>query len=367
MGFERIWDVGGFIFSELVDEVKKKRTLDLLDPDNPGSFFIQRKGYAHKAAFFDAADDEKYLFVSHQTVNNNHILLEYDFTENMTPFFVSRYYPSDYLSILFTLSVLTSYGLSFTAYIKRLLDIIGQDESLISKLLFGMYLLTYEGIGQPKHSDIAFKKNMASAGARANKIESILSEKAFFEREFQSFRDGAIFSQKRAWCSLRDFLKSPEFSPLFFASLQRQGYKQVNSLRSPELLKQLELPGDVWNNRPKFRNCVLKGTSYEGRKDAFPRLLREIYKENDILMGYPEQFDVSFDLVPRMCERGNCDICVIGKIKGRGADFEKTCVRDTDKFCPVALLTCNYKKTCDGADCKLLEIVNVPHVEHGDA
>jgi len=33
MPFQRIWDIGGFVFSELIDEVKKQNSLNLLDPD----------------------------------------------------------------------------------------------------------------------------------------------------------------------------------------------------------------------------------------------------------------------------------------------------------------------------------------------
>lgn len=33
--FARIWDVAGFIFSELVDEIAKTQSIDLLNPDSP--------------------------------------------------------------------------------------------------------------------------------------------------------------------------------------------------------------------------------------------------------------------------------------------------------------------------------------------
>jgi hypothetical protein len=202
MEFERIWDVGGFIFSELVDEMKRTGSLRLLDPDHEGSFFIKRKNYLHKDIFSNGGDGDKYLFVSQQQVGSNRILLEYGFRKDAAPFFISRYYPSDYFSMLNTFRVLQEYGFSLTAYIIRLLEAIGDDNShLISKLVFGMYLLTYEGIGQPKHTDIAFANNVMMAQKRARRIEGILSEKAVFEREFENFSADGIFKQKRAWCS----------------------------------------------------------------------------------------------------------------------------------------------------------------------
>jgi len=35
--------------------------------------------------------------------------------------------------------------------------------------------------------------------------------------------------------------------------------------------------------------------------------------EQHILSGYPEQFDITFDFVPRMCDKGNCALCPYGK------------------------------------------------------
>src|SRR4030042_2223701 len=67
MAFERVWNVGGFVFSEIADQITKKRDLELLNPQHPQkSFFIKRDDYTDKERYdFDEGDNEKYLFASH--------------------------------------------------------------------------------------------------------------------------------------------------------------------------------------------------------------------------------------------------------------------------------------------------------------
>ena len=86
---------------------------------------------------------------------------------------------------------------------------------------------------------------------------------------------------------------------------------------------------------------------------SFNKLLRQIYNKENIVEGYPEQFDVTFDFVPRMCDRNNCDICPFNtknKIKN-------ICVKDSNKYCTVALVSCNYKCKCDPKGCELLKYI----------
>ncbi|HDZ86003.1 MAG TPA: hypothetical protein ENH35_05695 [Candidatus Moranbacteria bacterium] len=95
----------------------------------------------------------------------------------------------------------------------------------------------------------------------------------------------------------------------------------------------------------------LKDTEYENSKKSLSKILRDYFEKNkdDLVNSYPEQFDISFDFVPRMCENNNCDICPIGLIKGKkNSKFKKTCIIDTNYYCPVALTNCNYKIDCFG-------------------
>ena len=162
--------------------------------------------------------------------------------------------------------------------------------------------MSYFKTGQPSIADIDFDAWSEEAQKRKKEVLEIFNDSNKFEQEFKQFCKKRIYEQKRAWCSLRDFFKSPEFSNHFFHSLAANGFEGIDQLRDPEMLAQLELPGDVWNNNPIFRKCVLKGTVYEGQT-AMPLnvLLRRIYREEQIDSGCPEQFDITFDFVPRMC------------------------------------------------------------------
>jgi hypothetical protein len=361
MAFERVWDIGGYVFSELAEQITKQRDLELLNPLHPQkSFFIKRDDYVDRKKYdFDGGDNGKYLFVSHQTLIENEILIEYEFEKGTKPYFISRYYPSDYISILSTFCILKDYAFSLSRYIKSLLDKIDRKDDSVQKLLFGLYLLSYFEIGQPKSSDlINFERNLARAEKRKNVIKKILSDSNGFDDEFNYFKKDTIFKQKRAWCSLRDFLKSPEFNEYFFNALKEIGCNNYSILRSKEILKYLELPGDVWNNNPTFRKCILRGTPYEKSWLSFGKLLRKIFNENRKVIneGYPEQFDITFDFVPRMCDTGsNCSICPYELLRGGATEFSRVCVSDKTKYCPTMYISCNYKMMCLGESCLLLQ------------
>ncbi|MBC8525961.1 MAG: hypothetical protein H8D22_03670 [Candidatus Cloacimonetes bacterium] len=342
MAFERIWEVGGFVFSELADQFKKKRDLQLLNYKKPNSF-IEKNGKGG------------YNFKSNSEVNNNQILKKsYKYKETGIVKFTPRYYPSDYFSILYTFDILKEYNFSLTKFIVEQLKKYQHTDDSIKRILFSLYLLTYFEIRQPQKSDIDnFQININKAEKRTIKVIQILNNK--FEDEYQSFKKNKIFNQKRAWCSLRDFFKSPEFKVYFESSLKKESFdtKQLFTLNS---LQQLEMPGDVWNNNSKFRHCILENTEYENSKKSLNIILRDYFDKNkdELNNCYPEQFDITFDFVPRMCEKNNCDICPIGLLKGKKkSNFEKTCVNDMDLYCSVALTNCNYKINCFGDKCKL--------------
>lgn len=359
MDFRRVWDLGGYVFSEMVDQIKIRKDMDLLNPHFPKkSFFIKREDYKDSDNYFTKEDKGKYLFVSHQPLKDNEILIEYDEVEKGDhPFFISRYYPSDYLSILYTFCILKDYNFNLSQYIISLTTKYHWKEDFIPRLLFGLFLLSYYDIGQPKASDLTdFNGNIQNAEKRKENVEIILNKPKAFEEGLKYFKEDIIFKQKRAWCSLRDFLKSPKFNGYFFGALSENGFNDIAIFKSKAVLKYLELPGDVWNNNPTFRECILKGTTYENSKLPFSKLLRTIYDDNkkNIPEGYPEQFDITFDFVPRMCEMNNCSFCPYGLLNGEAIDFQKLCINNREKFCPILLVSCNYKMDCKGQDCLLL-------------
>jgi len=347
MPFKIIWDVGGFIISELITEVKQNSSIDSLNPNNTNSF-IQKEEHESKYYFISKSD-------ANELITDNYS----KYIDNKKVKFKSRFFPSDYFSILYTLTFLEDYDFCLSKFIKRLYLQNKDKDDFIKKILFGLYLITYHDIGQPNSSKLGdFNQNITSAKNRKDKIREILEDDKKFEKQYRTFDRSQIFKQKRAWCSLRDFLKSPEFKSYFRNALAKEGLvdKDFCKLFSFQSLIQLELPGDVWNNNSKFRKCILKGTEYENSNKPLNRILREFYDQNSstIKNGYPEQFDVTFDFVPRMCEQNNCEICPIDKIENEHNDFYKVCLDNEKKFCPVALIGCNYKNNCIGKNkCKI--------------
>lgn len=361
MGFERIFDIGGFVFSELVDRFKKNETIDwftLLDPNNKESFI--RK---------DTDDKEEYSFIG-KNLPNDLIRKDYsDNIENNQVVFKSRFLPTDYFSILCTLDILEKYGKSLSCFISDIYKIHKDDKkNLVRKILFSLHLLSYNNIGQKKYLDVG-NVEISYIRNRSNKVRDILMEqnKNEFNARFEKFAKEKIFRQKRAWCCLRDFLKSPEFKQYFIESMSTKELdkEELKELFSNEMLSQLELPGDVWNNSPKFQRCVrnISDGQIEKRYDEskFNQFVRKKYDDSQILksgIAYPEQFDITFDFVPRMCDKNSCDICPIGLLYGKGENFENICSNNASKFCPVALVGCGYRKTCDGHnECELRKVI----------
>ena len=84
MAFERIWEVGGFVFSELTNNFKENGDLNLLNPNHKNSF-IKKNG------------NGGYAFISNSKVDGNSILKKsYGYNEIDFVEFTPRYYPSDY-------------------------------------------------------------------------------------------------------------------------------------------------------------------------------------------------------------------------------------------------------------------------------
>lgn len=348
MPFQRIWDIGGFVFSELIYEVKKQNSLNILNPENEYSFVRKED------------DDDKYAFISKSSASSNSILNKYDdIRENGKVKFKSRFFPSDYLAVLYTLVFLDEYDFSFSKFIKEVYCEHKEKDDFIKRILFSLYLLTYYDIGQPKSSDLSnFADNIRKAYKRKNRIIGILSNPDKFRDEYNIFLKDKVFKQKRAWCSLRDYLKSPEFIQYFKEALSKEtvSSNDFDKLLSNEALTQLELPGDVWNNNSIFRNCILKDTNYKESKMDLNKIIREYFdKTYPQISGYPEQFDITFDFVPRMCEKNNCDICPIDRINNKENNFNRICLKNENMYCPVILVGCNYKNHCRGSDkCKIV-------------
>ena len=114
-------------------------------------------------------------------------------------------------------------------------------------------------------------------------------------------------------------------------------------------LNVLELPGDVWNNAEIFREGLFSPYIANVRKTwDMPKTIREIYNrisQKGSTSFYPEQLDVTFDFVPRMCQRAMCAVCFFG------AGIKAVCHEKTGLFCPVVLYSCGYMHQCNPSSC----------------
>ena len=348
MPFELIWEVGGFVLSDMVKHYRTDGA-GLLKIESPNSFFT---GSSFKARKPCPAD--------------NTLLIKRGFNPGSKVEFTSRFYPSDYVSILYTLHTLERFGKDFVNYFLAIINIYdGQTVSpyvIIRGLAFGLYLLSYENIGQQNAQSILNKDWLALANTRTERIIKLFADKRRFignaEAFFKDSKYGKRYNIKRIWCSLRDYIKSPEFSAHFKKSLESKNVNRViiDAVFGMEAKQTIELPGDVWNNNSTFRNCLFQ---ISGTKDTdgepFNRQLRKIFEHEHIDYGYPEQFDVTFDFVPRMCEKNLCSICPF-KALYENNRIKKICVNNIDMFCSISLVTCGYVTGCKGADCALRKL-----------
>jgi len=58
-----------------------------------------------------------------------------------------------------------------------------------------------------------------------------------------------------------------------------------------------------------------------------------------------------------MCLDSKCDICVFIELIGNKTKFHQLCVNNSEKLCPVLLVSCNYKTKCQ-KNCELLALLD---------
>ena len=351
MPFEQIWEVGGFVFSDMLKHYKDLgEGMNVLSIGSPLSFFEEKV-------------DGKYTFKSKLLApKNNRMLNKNNCPEGEPVSFVSRFYPSDYVSMVYTLHTLDAFNRDFIDYvvaiIKCLTNTTCSCKDLVRGLAYGLYILTYDNIGQPSKEHLDDTIWIKNAEIRTETILSLISDNKTFHRCVQRFyeRDGQ-YRIKRVWCCLRDYIKSPEFGDKYFKhGLLCRGIDPalVEILFSYEAKQYFELPGDVWNNNSAFRKCLLNDVklSLKETKMPFNKLLRILYEREDIRIGYPEQFDATFDFVPRMCEKNLCDICPFKAVSEQN-EIAKICVNNEDKYCTVAMISGGYIGKCKPNQCSL--------------
>jgi len=339
MPFMRVWEVGGYVLSHLVREFERSgKTMRSLADEH-----IQRR----------RGEDGKDKIVFQSPMDGPNRRLELQGITRTPVRFASRYIPEDALLMFRTLTLLDEVaGRRFAGFAALFIsDSEGIGEN-IRRLAIAFDGLTYSAAGAVTADQLANRMTNLS-GSLAQDVSAIRKDpSAWLESRRKTFRP---FGKKRLWCSLRDYLKSPEFNPCFVQALADAGFQNAHRWKSTNqelrrALDQMELPGDVWNNNEVFANGLfLPYLQNKPKTWDMPRTVRAIYEAiNDRVRGvfYPEQLDVTFDFVPRMCERQMCHVCPFG------GGVSKLCHQQQNLLCPVPLVACGYQHMCRPENCE---------------
>lgn len=328
MPFERIWDVGGYVISHLVRSFTRE--------DYPSMSDLLGE-YVKRGKNDDGRD---VLWLECDIESNNHVLARYGMT-GLSVTFASRHMPEDLVLIFRTLQILNeSYGKSLARYF---IDTIQKEKNVrdaIALTAAALDELTYVVSGTVSAKNFDEMLNNALCAAASFSLP---------EKPRQN-----LFTRKRLWCSLRDYLKSPEFNNIFVNALHIEGFSEAGRWKSTEpsvqaALDVLELPGDTWNEAEVLRKGLISPNICNERKTwKMPRTIRiihEFMKNKGSISFYPEKFDVTFDFVPRMCKKRMCDICSFGD------GVESICHQNPKRLCAVVLVACGYRHVCSPHIC----------------
>jgi len=324
--FVKIWTDGGIVFSGIVFEYTKK-----------GYNYFKRN------PFFKTNSDRKFSF----------------FHKDRS--FSSRFITTDIKSILLVFKILEDYKRNIIFYVNEnynkfsyLLKEI-KESNPINLIAFILHLLSYVGIKSDKSGE---EKNLEryfnEVEEYYKQIKEIIADKERFKKEYSNFVKTRFSNKKRTWCCVRDYFKS-YFKGYFLNALKQEKNNEslIKIFNDSEQKVHLELPGDVWNLNPVFReNLILPNLNISLKKN-FAEELRNVLKSP----YYPEEFDLTFDFVPRMCAHPNnkinktmCKICPFGK-----SGMKQYCHQNPNLLCPITMTCCGYETKCNPKECPIKE------------
>jgi len=304
--WEDVWYRGGFVFSRVAADYAREKP-------RPGAVGEFLASYRTPAAL-----GEKMWGWRLPMLN--------DITAQGPPQKVKDYrsrYPDDDKSIYRTLWLLAHLGWSLVDYLKGLIRELGAQQDALRRIAQRLDILTYR------------------LSIAEDEALSLLSDEEALAKDFLRWNPKAHADRKRLWAALRDYRKAGRWHDY----LQDCGVFWPNENFD---LAQLELPGDVWNER-FFKHLVQPLAAKAGIEivGSAPVLARRIYdvvrRVEPGIAFYPEQFDVSFDFAQRMCDRMACWCCPFWR---RRPPFStnpiELCHREQGQPCAVLLITSGY-------------------------
>ncbi|MBS3821371.1 MAG: hypothetical protein KGY81_06385 [Phycisphaerae bacterium] len=337
MSFLPVWEVGGYVISQLVSTYRSDGIAAVQDRH---LHEYEVRGSPHLTMTATVADSNRRLELQGQVGD--------------VAYFASRFPAGHIVLILRTLEILERVaGGSFGGFLAAVLEQIDSRADGVDALAGGLEGLTYEAgrrVPNDQFREIA-KSVLANVPQEA---ERFCANTAEWLQDKRQRLDRKRYDRKRLWCALRDYLKSPEFNRVLVQALEASGFADANrwhrdNAELREALERLELPGDVWNNNRVFsRGLFAPYVGNEAIEQRMPQAIRGIYEDRrDLLRGqfHPEQLDVTFDFVPRMCDRQMCRVCPFG------GGVSQLCHAQTGLLCPVALTTCGYEHVCEPEGC----------------
>ena len=260
--------------------------------------------------------------------------------------FSSRFMPTDIVCVYKTLKTLdNNYKRSFR-------DFLNKSSSSVGDLAKAFFKLTYQDVGTWSFSPSNNNKIKNNDKILLNDNNSINFKKLakYIKISQKTFNP---YYAKRLWCVLRDFLRGDLFAEDFKEVIGKDKFQELS-------LNDLELPGDVWNNNDIFLNCFWEKELNDIQGHNLPERIRIFYsKYNGQTEFIPEDYDITFEFVPRVCgEKEDCKFCPFNfkdKSNNRILDL---CHGDTDKLCPVIKFCSGCSKICVGKDeCPIFRIL----------
>jgi len=158
--------------------------------------------------------------------------------------FKSRYHNDDMKNIKRTLLILNDYDRNLLKFIATQIDRFRDKEDVIRRIACNLFILTYE-----TKNDI-------------DETKDLLADEKKFEEYYTKWRKSRTQNKKRLWAAFRDYLKHPkvrDYCTKAFRDMNRTDLVTLWEIFGKEFnyLNQLELPGDVWNQKPGFTKTFL--------------------------------------------------------------------------------------------------------------